>query len=97
MVVATTERNGFGDFAIDVGRKVEPLWVSLAILVYTVIEGVAMLAEAFKRHQFERGEAKGEAKGLSAVEEAARRQGMSPEDIRRVIEEARTIVQNERG
>ena len=43
-----------------------------------------------------RGEAKGEAKGLSAVEEAARRQGMDLEDIRRVIKEARGIVQNGR-
>ncbi len=34
-----------------------------------------------------KGEARGEAKGLSAVEEAARRQGMDLEDIRRVIEE----------
>ena len=97
IVVATTERDGFGDFVVAVARRVEPLWISLAILVYTAMEGVIMLAEAFKRHQFERGETKGFARGLSAVEEAARRQGMSPEDIRRVIEEARKIVQNRRS
>ena len=103
-VVATTEWNGFWDFAIAVGHKVEPLWVSSAILVYTVTEGVAMLANAFARklrakYMAEgeaKGEARGEAKGLSAVEEAARRQGMDLEDIRRVIEEARGIVQNGR-
>ena len=111
-VVATTEWNGFWDFAIAVGHKVEPLWVSSAILVYTVTEGVAMLANAFARKLrakymaegeakgvakgVARGEARGEAKGLSAVEQAARRQGMDLEDIRRVIEEARGIVQNGR-
>ena len=109
-VVATTEWNGFWDFALAVGHKVEPLWVSSAILVYTVTEGVAMLANAFARklrakYMAEgeakgeakgeaRGEAKGAAKGLSAVEQAARRQGMDREDIRRMIEEARGIVQN---
>ena len=99
-VVATTEWNGFWDFALAVGHKVEPLWVSSAILVYTVTEGVAMLANAFARKlrakYMAEGEAKGEAKGLSAVEQAARRQGMDLEDIRRVIEEARGIVQNGR-
>ena len=63
-----------------------------------------MLANAFARKlrakYMAEGEAKGvargEAKGLSAVEEAARRQGMDLEDIRRVIEEARGIVQNGR-
>ena len=43
-----------------------------------------------------KGEARGEARGLSAVEEAARRQGMDLEDIRRVIEEAREIARNGR-
>ena len=119
-VVATTEWNGFRDFALAVGHKVEPLWVSSAILVYTVTEGVAMLANAFARklrakYMAEgeakgeakgeargeakgeaRGEAKGAAKGLFAVEQAARRQGMDLEDIRRVIEEARGIVRNGR-
>ena len=113
IAVATTEWNGFQDFTIAVGRKVEPLWVSSAILVYTVAEGVAMLAKAFDRKLRAkylaegeakgeakgeaRGEAKGEARGLSAVEQAAKRQGMDLEDIRRVIEEAREIVQNGRG
>ena len=109
IAVATTEWNGFQDFTIAVGRKVEPLWVSSAILVYTVAEGVAMLAKAFDRKLRAKylaegeakgeaiGEAKGEARGLSAVEQAAKRQGMDLEDIRRVIEEAREIVQNGRG
>ena len=101
VVVATTEWNGFLDFVIAVGHKVEPLWVSSAILVYTATEGVAMLAKAFDRKlkakYVEEGEAKGETNSMSAVEEAARRQGLSPEDIQRVIEEARKIVRNGRG
>ena len=99
-VALTTERNGVWDFAIAVGHKVEPLWVSSAILVYTVTEGVAMLAKAFDRKlrakYMAEGEAKGEAKGLSAVEQAAKQQGMDPEEIQRVIEEARRIVRNGR-
>ena len=59
-----------------------------------------MLANAFVRKlrakYMAEGEAKGEAKGLSAVEQAARRQGMDLEEIRRMIEEAREIVQNGR-
>ena len=59
-----------------------------------------MLANAFARKlrakYMAEGEAKGEAKSLSAVEQAARRQGMPLEDIQRIIEEARGIVQNGR-
>ena len=59
-----------------------------------------MLANAFARKlrakYMAEGEAKGVAKGLSAVEQAARRQGMDLEDIRRVIEEARGIARNGR-
>ena len=99
-VALTTEWNGVWDFAIAVGHRVEPLWVSSAILVYTVTEGVAMLAKAFDRKlrakYMAEGEAKGEAKGLSAVEQAAKQQGMKPEEIQRVIEEARKIVRNGR-
>ena len=99
--VATTEWSGPGDFVTAVGRKVEPLWVSSAILVYTVTEGVGMLANAFARKlrakYLAEGRAEGEAKSLSAVEEVARRQGMELEDIRRMIEEVRGIVQNGRA
>ena len=63
-VVATTEGDGLWDFAINVGHRVEPLWIGSAILVYTVMEGVAMLAEAFLRKRFEQGEAKGRAEGI---------------------------------
>ena len=100
-VALTTEWNGVWDFTIAVGHRVEPLWVSSAILVYTVTEGVAMLAKAFDRKlrakYMAEGEAKGEAKGLSAVEQAAKQQGMDPEEIQRVIEEARKIVRNGRA
>ena len=92
VVVATTEWNGFWDFLIAVGHKVEPLWVSSAILVYTVTEGAAMLAMAFDRKL----RAKYRAEGLSAAEEAARRQGLSPEEIQRIVDEARKIVRNGR-
>ena len=108
--IATTEWHGAWDFAISVGHKVEPLWVSSAILVYTVVEGVGMLANAFARKLREKylaeGEAKGEAKGkaegraegeaatLSAVQEAAKRRGADLADIQGVIEEAREIVRN---
>ena len=37
----------------------------------------------------------GQAKSLSAFEQAARRQGMDPEDIRRITQEAREILRNE--
>ena len=114
--VATTEWTGPWDFAIAVGRKVEPLWVSSAILVYTVTEGVGMLANAFARklrakylaegkaegiaegkaEGIAEGVARGEARSLSAFEEVARRQGMDPEDIRRMIQEAREIARNGR-
>ena len=104
-VVATTEWTGFWDYALALGHRVEPLWVSAAILVYTVTEGVGMLANAFARKLRAKymaegraeGRAEGEAKSLSAVEEVARRQGMELEDIRRMIEEARVIVQNGRA
>ena len=104
-VVATTERNGVWDFAIAVGHKVEPLWVSSAILVYTVAEGVAMLAKAFDRKLRAKymaegrveGKAEGEAETLSAVQEAAKRRGADLAEIQGVIEEARKIVRNGRA
>ncbi len=40
------------------------------------------------------GVARGEARGLSAVEQAAIRQGMDLDDIRRIIREAREIARN---
>jgi hypothetical protein len=103
-VVATTEWNGFWDFAIAVGHKVEPLWVSSAILVYTVAEGVAMLAKAFDRKLRAKymaegkaeGKAEGEAETLSALQEAAKRRGADLAEIQDVIEEARKIVRNGR-
>ena len=103
--VATTEWNGSWDFVTAVGRKVEPLWVSSAILVYTVTEGVGMLANAFARKLRAKyiaegkaeGIAVGKTEGMAAVEEAARRQGMDLEDIRRMIQEARDIAQNGRA
>ena len=72
-----------------------------AVLGYTVGEGT-MLADAFARKLRAKymaearaiGRAEGEAKGLSAFGEAARRQGMDPEDIRRMIQEAREIARN---
>ena len=56
-----------------------------------------MLAKAFDRKLRAKYMAEGEDKGLSAVEQAAKQQGMKPEDIQRVIEEARRIVRNGRG
>jgi hypothetical protein len=98
IVVATTEWNGFGDFVIAVGRKVEPLWVSLAILVYTVIEGVAMLANAFKKKLRDKYRAEGRAETLATLKEAAQRKDASLEDVKRAMDdETRRIVQNERG
>jgi hypothetical protein len=98
--VATTERSGVWDFTIAVGHKVEPLWVSSAILVYTVVEGVAMLAKAFDRKlrakYMAEGKAEGEAETLSAVQEAAKRRGADLAEIQDVIEEARKIVRNGR-
>ena len=92
--------DGLVDYLVAVGHKVEPLWIVAAILVYTVVEGKDMLAKAFDRKlrakYMAEGEAKGEAKGLSAVEQAARQQGMKPEEIQRVIDEAREIVRNGR-
>ncbi len=99
--IATTEWDGAWDFAISVGHKVEPLWVSSAILVYTVVEGVGMLANAFARKlrakYIAEGKAEGEATTLSAVQEAARRRGADPAEIQGVIEEARKIVRNGRA
>ena len=99
--VATTERSGVWDFAIAVAHKVEPLWVSSAILVYTVVEGVAMLAKAFDRKlrakYMAEGKAEGEAETLSAVQEAAKRRGTDLAEIQGVIEEARKIVRNGRA
>ena len=98
IVVATTEWNGFGDFVIAVGRKVEPLWVSLAILVYTVIEGVAMLAKAFDQKLRDKYRAEGRAETLATLKEAAQRKDASLEDVKRVMDdETRRIAQNERG
>ena len=60
-----------------------------------------MLAKAFDRKlrakYMAEGKAEGEAKTLSAVEQAAKHQGANIEEIRRVIEEARRIVQNGRN
>ena len=99
--VVTTERNGVWDFAIAVAHKVEPLWVSSAILVYTVVEGVAMLAKAFDRKlrakYMAEGKAEGEAETLSAVQEAAKRRGADLAEIQGVIEEASKIVRNGRA
>ena len=61
--IATTEWNGAWDFAISVGHKVEPLWVSSAFLVYTVVEGVGMLANAFARKLRAKYIAEGRAQG----------------------------------
>ena len=105
IVAFDTEWSGFYDFVIAVGHKVEPLWVSSAILVYTGAEGYAMLAKAFDRKLRAKymaegeaeGKAKGEAQTLSAVQRAAERRGMSPEDIEGVIDEAREIVRNGQG
>ena len=95
--VATTEWNGFWDFAIDVGHEVEPLWVSSAILVYTVSEGGAMLAKAFDRKLRAKyraeGKAEGEAEGIAAVAKAIEQQGLSPEEIQDAIKQARKIIQ----
>ena len=96
-VVATTEGDGLWDFAINVGHRVEPLWIGSAILVYTVMEGVAMLAEAFLRKRFEQGEAKGRAETLSAVRQAAELQGLKPEVIQGMIDKAHEVVRNGEG
>ena len=96
-VTITTEWTGFWDYAIAIGRRVEPLWVSAAILVYTVAEGADMLAEAFKKKLRAKYRAEGDASKEAAVQEAAKRQGMKPEDIQRVIDEARVIVRNGRS
>jgi hypothetical protein len=103
-VALTTEWNGVWDFTIAVGHRVEPLWVSSAILVYTVTEGVAMLAKAFDRKLRAKymaegkaeGKAEGEAETLSALQEAAKRRGADLAEIQDVIEEARKIVRNGR-
>ena len=105
IAVVETEWNGFGGYVIDVGRKVQPLWISAAILVYTVTEGIVMLAEAFKRklHAKYRAEgvAEGEVRGVdnmqAAVRQVAERRGMDPEATQRLIEEAREIVRNGRA
>ena len=56
-----------------------------------------MLAKAFDRKLRDKymaeGEVKGEAKSEAAVEEAARRQGLSTEEIQRMIDDVRQIVQ----
>ena len=49
LAVFDTEWNGFRSFTIAVGHKVQPLWVSSAILAYTGAEGYDMLAKAFDR------------------------------------------------
>ena len=111
--IATTEWDGAWDFAISVGHKVEPLWVSSAILVYTVVEGVGMLANAFARKLRAKyiaegkaegvaegkavGKAEGEVATLSAVQEAAKRRGADLAEIQGLIEEARKIVHNGRA
>ena len=101
IAVVETEWNGFGGYVIDVGRKVQPLWISAAILVYTVTEGIVMLAEAFKRKLHARYRAEGIAEGVdnmqAAVKQAAERQGADLEATQRLIEEAREIVRNGRA
>ena len=96
VAVATTEWDGSWGFVIAVGHNVEPIWVSAAILVYTVTEGVAMIAESFLRKRFEQGKAEGEAKGIAAAAKAAERRGLTADEIERVVEEAREIIRNGR-
>lgn len=55
-----------------------------------------MLAKAFDRKLRAKYLAEGEDKSLTAVEQAAKQQGMKPDEIQRVIEEARKIVRNGR-
>ena len=52
-----------------------------------------MLAKAFDRKLRDKYMAEGEVKGEAAVEEAARRQGLSTEEIQRMIDDVRQIVQ----
>ena len=88
-----TEWNGYGGYALEVGRKVQPMWLSAAILVYTVTEGIVMLADAYKR----KSEAKGAEKMQAAFQQMAEREGIDPAATRRMIEGARRIVQNGNG
>ena len=88
-----TEWNGYGDYALEIGRKVQPMWVTAAILVYTVMEGIVMLADAYKR----KSEAKGAEKMQAAVVDVARRRGADLEEIQSIVDEARKVVRNGNG
>ena len=85
---------------VSVGESMGQIAVAVAVLTVTVVEGSVMLAERYLRRRYREGKAEGKAEGkvegkaetLSAVEEAARRQGLGAEEIRRVLDEAREIV-----
>ncbi len=101
VAIAKTGRGGdILEDLIEVGHRVEPLWVGSAILSYTITEGVTMLAEAFKRKQYAagkaegrvEGEAEGEAKTLSAVKEVASKRDWATEDVQRMIDDVQEVM-----
>ena len=97
VAIAKTGRGGdILEDLIAVGHRVEPLWVGSAILSYTITEGVAMLAESFKRKQYAagkaEGEAEGEAKTLSAIKEVASKHDWATEDVQRMIDDVQEVM-----
>ena len=60
-----------------------------------------MLAERYLQRRYREGRQEGRQEGetatLSAIEQAARSRGLSPEQIQAMIDEAREIVRKERA
>jgi hypothetical protein len=90
LVVLTTPSGKIWQVLYEVLRKVEPLWVGSAILVYTVTEGSTLIGESFKRKMYTAGQDK----ALDAVEKALVRE-RNAEDARRIIKQAREIMRGD--
>ena len=78
-------------------RNMESYVVVSAAAIYIILEGGAMLAEKYLERRYREGREEGEDAMSSAIQQVAQRQGMDPEEVRRMIDEAREIVRNGNG
>ena len=88
---------GFADSIIAVVDGMESAVVFFGAVTYAAVEVNDMLAERYKKWREEVGRQEGEAAALSAVEEAAKNNGMAEEAIHAMINRAREIVRRERA
>ena len=89
--------SGFRETTVAVLDVMESYVVVVAAAIYIAVEGGNMLSERYLQRRYREGRQEGETATLSAIEQAARSNGLTPEQIQALLDEAREIVRKGRA